>query len=121
MSPSQLRAAAFAYENQEDPRFEAGDRWAAREQSLRQDTVRMADLDERASEELDGDTYRQLFAAMADFQESRLLQRLAEGDSMRDMFPGQLDVFARLAHLSEQLAAERRRRIDDALDGGGAE
>jgi hypothetical protein len=115
MRPSQLRAAAFAYEQQEDPRFELSDRATAMEESIRADDARMAELDELASESFSAEDITQLFTLLADCKESNLTRRIADGDSSRDMFPGQLDVFARWDRFATRAAAERKRVIDSEI------
>lgn len=84
----------------------------APDEVVRADAELMRELDSDASQSLNGEMHDAIFAALADFKECGLLKRFAEGDSVRDMSPAQLDVFARHARLSELLAGERQRQVD---------
>jgi len=82
--------------------------------------LRLAEIDVRVSEELDGDTCTDLFVVLADASDCNLVSRLAQGYPMGSMSARQLDVFARLARLADAMADERAIAIAHERLAGGA-
>lgn len=82
---------------------------------LRSDAVQLREIDETASELLDGDTYTEMFSVLADATDCGLMTLICEDRLMSDGQMSHFDALARLARMSKFMAEDRSAAIDREL------